>query len=76
MSFAKYLREPDEIEIDPFESTLLLYAVSTLDDDGGDYYEGNPEWKYTYLTFLDVDADALTLGLDRKRKREHHDINR
>ena len=28
MSFTKYLREPEEIEIDPFESTLLLYAVA------------------------------------------------
>mmetsp|Transcript_34799 Transcript_34799/g.62649 ORF Transcript_34799/g.62649 Transcript_34799/m.62649 type:complete len:271 (-) Transcript_34799:692-1504(-) len=67
LSFAKYLREPEEIEIDPYESTLLLYVVAPLDNDGG--YDGNPEWKYTYLNLLDSSPDVVKSGFDRKRKR-------
>jgi len=58
MSFAKYLREPGEIGIDPFESTLFLYAVSPLSSVDSEY-DSNPKWKHTYLTF------------DRKRNRQH-----
>ena len=71
MSFGKYLREPGEVEIDPFQSTLLLYAVSSLDDEG-DPGVGNPKWRSTFLKFLDSStADVPKLGLVRTRKREH-----
>lgn len=72
MTFTKYLREPEEIEIDPFKETLLLYAVAALDGNG-DYYEGNPEWKVTRLTFLDS-SDTLRPGYDQKRKRQHEKV--
>lgn len=71
MSFAKYLREPGEIEIDPFDETLLLYAVATLYGDG-EYYEGNPNWKVASLIFLEDSDNALQSGLDRKRTRQHN----
>jgi len=48
LSFGKYLREPNEIEIDPFGVTLLLYAVAAVDSNGE--YDGNPEWRSTTLT--------------------------
>jgi hypothetical protein len=48
LSFGKYLREPNEIEIDPFGVTLLLYAVASVDSSGE--YDGNPDWKSTTLT--------------------------
>ena len=48
LSFGKYLREPNEIEIDPFGVTLLLYAVAAVDSNGE--YDGNPEWRSTALT--------------------------
>lgn len=73
LSFVKYLRESEEIEIDPYEATLLLYAVAPLDNGGG--YDGNPEWKYKYLNLLDDSPDAIKSGLDRKRKRQHNDVN-
>merc|ERR1712127_377652 len=52
LSFAKYLREPDEIEIDPFKETMLLYAAARLDGDD-EHYVGNPEWSIAELVFLD-----------------------
>ncbi|KAL7547510.1 hypothetical protein ACHAWF_010803 [Thalassiosira exigua] len=73
MSFAKYLREPGEIEIDPFGSTLLLYAVAPISDDGT--YDDNPEWKYEYYNFLSGTADARS-GPVRQRTRQHNGFNR
>ncbi len=68
MSFAKYLREPDEIEIRPTEPTLLLYAVSAAN-------ESNPEWKYTYLNLSNDSSGGLSAvsrsGFRRKRLRQH-----
>lgn len=71
LSFAKYLREPDEIEIDPYDSTLLMYAVAPLDGEGN--YDGNPKWKSTYLNFSENSAEVKS-GLDRKRKRQHSEM--
>lgn len=50
LSFGKYLREPNEIEIeiDSVGVTLLLYAVAAVDSNGE--YNGNPEWRSTTLT--------------------------
>lgn len=66
MSFVKYLREPNEISIDPYQPTLLLYAAAAplRNEDGTiNGYNGNPEWKYTYLNLLNS-SDV------RKRKRQ------
>jgi len=71
MSFAKYLREPGEIEIDPFDKTLFLYAVATLYG-SGEYYEGNPDWKVSSLIFLEGSDNASQSGVDRKRMRQHN----
>ena len=70
MTFTKYLIEPDEIEIDPFEKTLLLYAVASIGEDGE--YNDNPEWIANYVTLLesDVTAEARN-GVTRKRLRHH-----
>jgi hypothetical protein len=66
MEFVKYWREPGEIEINPSEQTLLLYAVSpALGDDNG-----NPEWKYTSLNLLEDSSGAPDSGI-RKRHRQH-----
>jgi len=65
VSFEKYLREPNEIEIDPYEPTLLLYAFAPLDVSGE--YDGNPEWKYTYLNLLDSSPAVSKAGPVRKR---------
>lgn len=48
LSFGKYLQEPNEIEIDPFGVTSLLYAVASVDSNGE--YDGNPKWRSTTLT--------------------------
>lgn len=69
MSFEKFLWEPDEIEVDPNASTLLLYAAAPVDSSGA--YDGNPEWKHTYLTFLDGPPDVLKEESVRKRTRKH-----
>jgi len=74
MSFTKNLREPDEIEIDPYKPTLMLYAVALLDRGGG--YDGNPKWNPTHVNFLnDSSSDHQTEVLVRKRKRGHSDAN-
>ena len=78
LSFAKYLREPGEISVDPYGSTLVLYAVAAMpsgDANDGEY-NGNPEWKSAYLTFLDSSSSlAMKKSAgeepDRKRKRRH-----
>jgi len=74
LSFAKYLREPGEIEINPYVSTLLMYVVAPLD---GNNYDGNPEWKSTYLNFLQS-SSRVKSGPVRKRTRQHSpgEINR
>jgi len=70
LSFVKYLRELNEIMIDPYGSTLLLYVVASLDSEGE--YDGNPEWQSTTLTLL---ANSSTVkGYVRKRTRQHHEI--
>lgn len=71
MSFAKYLKEPGEIEIDPYSSTLILYAVATPGDGGTGEYDGNPGWKSTYLTLLSSSSNAKSAGIVRKRGRQH-----
>eukprot|EP00956_Cyclotella_meneghiniana_P034502 scaffold105641_cov66-Cyclotella_meneghiniana.AAC.1 len=70
MTFTKYLIEPDEIEIDPFKKTLLLYAVASIDEDGE--YNDNPEWIANYVTLLESDVTAESRnGVTRKRLRHH-----
>jgi hypothetical protein len=72
MTFTKYLIEPDEIEIDPYEKTLFLYAVATISED--EEFSDNPEWIANYVTLLESDATAvLRTGVDRKRLRVHKD---
>lgn len=71
MSFAKYLEEDGEIEIDPFGSTLLLYAVSVPLDDGSGEYDSNPDWKSTFVTFLDGSDVSVMSGQVRTRQHEN-----
>merc|ERR1719401_304225 len=71
ISFGKYLHEPGEIKIDPFQSNLLLYAVSSVDV-AADHGDKNPKWRYTSLKFLESSAtDVSRLDLVRTRKRDH-----
>ena len=49
LSFAKYLREPWEIDVDPYAETLVLFAVGQMNDD-------KPEWKHTFIKFLEDKA--------------------
>eukprot|EP00804_Cyclotella_cryptica_P008835 CCRYP_013066-RA/>CCRYP_013066-RA protein AED:0.01 eAED:0.01 QI:456/1/1/1/0/0/2/438/883 len=65
MTFTKFLREPNEIEIDPFKSTLFVYAVATIDEDGE--YNDNPEWLANYITLLESEATTA----EKKRLRHH-----
>ncbi|KAL7518565.1 hypothetical protein ACHAWX_003379 [Stephanocyclus meneghinianus] len=65
MTFTKFLREPNEIEIDPFKSTLFLYAVATIDEDGE--YNDNPDWLANYITLLESETTTAA----RKRLRHH-----
>jgi hypothetical protein len=65
MTFTKFLREPNEIEIDPFKSTLFLYAVATIDEDGE--FNDNPDWLANYITLL----ESVTTTAARKRLRRH-----
>jgi len=71
MSFEKYLREPNEIEIHLYKRTLFMYAVAPLEY--GSEYDGNPDWRHTYLYLLDSSPDTLKVGPDRKRMRKHED---
>eukprot|EP00581_Thalassiosira_minuscula_P017730 CAMPEP_0183720986 /NCGR_PEP_ID=MMETSP0737-20130205/13442_1 /TAXON_ID=385413 /ORGANISM="Thalassiosira miniscula, Strain CCMP1093" /LENGTH=1009 /DNA_ID=CAMNT_0025950945 /DNA_START=38 /DNA_END=3067 /DNA_ORIENTATION=+ len=74
ISFIKYLREPGEIEIFPSRDTLLLYAVAALPQGGSGEYNGNPDWQYTYLKFLE--SSSITKSeLHRNRVREHKNAN-
>jgi len=74
VTFAKYLQEPGEIRINPYRSTLLLYAVAAVTTDGKGEYDGNPEWKETRIKFLESSPDNTKSALVRKRKRHHHII--
>ena len=67
MSFAKYLREPGEIEIDPFKSNLFLYAVAAFDEDGE--YDGNPDWNVKYHQLLQNFEVSKDSGLETVRGR-------
>lgn len=69
MSFAKYLREPGEIVIDPYTPILLLFAVASVSSNGK--YDGNPKWQSTKLQLLESSSDTVRLGFLRKRKRPH-----
>ena len=71
LSFVRYLRDPTGIEINPYKETIFQYAVAPLDGIGE--YNGNPEWKHTYLTLLDDSSDILKSGLVKKRQRQHQD---
>ena len=63
MSFVKYLREPGEVNIDPYASTLLLYAVAPIPLDGTGAYDDH-QWQYTHVQFLGSSDTKRT----RKRK--------
>jgi len=54
LAFTKYLKEPGEINLNPFKSTLFLYAVAPLN--GRNEYDSNPQWEYTYLQLMDDTA--------------------
>ena len=60
LSFIKYLRELNKIEIVPSGSILLQYFVASLDSEGE--YDGKPEWQSTTVTFLANSSDAQVLG--------------
>jgi len=68
MYFTKILREPDEIEIDPYAYTLFLYNVASWDGSGE--YDGNPEWKDTTVNFLGA-SGTKSSSVVRKRQRHH-----
>lgn len=77
LAFTKYLKEPGEINLNPFKSTLFLYAVAQLN--GRNEYDSNPQWEYTYLQLIDDTAvsrsffsqpnSALDTNSDYPRKR-------
>jgi len=70
LSFTKYLIEPesDEMDIDPYTSTLFLYAVATIDEEGG--FTDNPGWVANYITLLESNATAESRSqIVRKRLR-------
>jgi len=69
MYFTKILREPDEIEIDPYVYTLFLYNVASWDGSGE--YDGNPEWKDTTVNFLGASGTKSSSVVRRKRQRHH-----
>jgi hypothetical protein len=68
LSFAKYLREPGEIEINPLTGpTLILYAVAPIDANGT-YVNENPEWQYINLI---LEGSSNTRS-SFTRKRQHN----
>jgi len=68
MYFTKVLEEPDEIKIDPYAYTLLLYTVAPWDSSSGEY-DHNPNWSSTTINFL---SSSLKSGVARKRQRVHN----
>ena len=71
MYFAKVLEEPDEVAIDPYAYTLLLYTVAPWDSSTGEY-DHNPDWSSTTVNFL---GSSMKSGYVRKRQREHNIID-
>ena len=80
LTFTKFLREAGEIEIKPYDRTLLLYTVAVPEDNNviDGEYDGNPDWKSTYVTFLEASsAIAKSEGTSpaggvRMRNRHHN----
>ena len=70
MYFTKILREPDEIEIDPYAYTLFLYNVASWDGSGE--YDGNPEWKDTTVNFLGASGTKSSHSVVRRKRQRHH----
>ena len=70
MYFTKFLREPGEIDIDPYGYTLLLFAVASWDATSGEY-DANPEWQDTTVNFLSSFGKSVLGSVTRKRKRKH-----
>ena len=70
LSFAKYLREPGEIEIKPMSGpTLILYAVAPIDPVSGLYIDENPQWKYINMILGGRRSNTRSSLV---RKREHN----
>ena len=61
ISFVKYLPEPGEVGINPYETTLFLYAVAPLVGTGE--YGGNSEWTYASLNLLNDSSAVLKQSL-------------
>lgn len=71
LSFAKYLREPGEIEINPLTGpTLILYAVAPIDASGM-YVNENPEWRYINLIL--GGSSKRKSSLTRERQHNNYD---
>jgi hypothetical protein len=71
LSFAKYLREPGEIEINPMSGpTLILYAVAPIDTSSGLYINENPQWKYINMI---LGGGRSNTRSSLMRKRQHND---
>jgi len=71
LSFAKYLREPGEIEINPMSGpTLILYAVAPIDTSSGLYINENPQWKYINM-ILGGGRPNTRSSLMRKRQQNN-----
>jgi hypothetical protein len=64
MTLTKFLREPNEIEIDPFKSTLFLYAGAKIDEDGDN--NDSPEWIANYVTLFDIKTTAAARKWPRR----------
>ncbi len=72
LSFAKYLREPGEIEINPLGGpTLILYAVAPIDPSSGLYIDENPQWKYINMILGDGRSNTRSSFM---RKRQHNNF--
>ena len=70
LEFQKYLTEPGQVAINPYESTILLYAVSTLNDN--DEYDNSFEWQFVDVIFENDNSTAID-DVARKRARHHRD---
>ena len=70
LEFQKYLNEPGQVAINPYESTILLYAVSTLNDN--DEYDNSFEWQFVDVIFENDNSTAID-DVARKRARHHRD---
>ena len=73
LEFTKHLVEPrtfGEIEIDPYELTLILYAFAPLDGGDGEF-DGNPDWQISYTRFLEGPQQRRSGEYVRKRRGEN-----